>query len=291
MKTVLRHDVFLSLPGNASALFLAGATLFACSPGTAIAQVSSVPRDLSAWGMFLMADWVVQAVMILLAVASIVVWTTWLAKTIEIARAKTLARQAAATIVGAQTLSDAARNLTTGAGAAAAMVHSAVAEMERSAAAIDHAGNEGVKERLGARLARIEAQASRYLARGTGFLAIVGSTAPFIGLFGTVWGIMNAFIGISETQTTNLAVVAPGIAEALLATAIGLIAAIPAVIVYNLFARSIHSYGQVLADAASGVEQLVSLELDLRKLPVDGRYGLNTAQTQGGRTVPSLLAE
>ena len=77
----------------------------------------------------------------------------------------------------------------------------------------------------------------RRIARGTGVLATIGATAPFVGLFGTVWGIMNAFIGISEAQTTNLAVVAPGIAEALLATAIGLVAAIPAVVIYNHLAR------------------------------------------------------
>ena len=70
-----------------------------------------------------------------------------------------------------------------------------------------------------------------------GLLATIGATSPFVGLFGTVWGIMNSFIGISKSQTTNLAVVAPGIAEALLATAIGLVAAIPAVIIYNHFAR------------------------------------------------------
>ena len=75
-----------------------------------------------------------------------------------------------------------------------------------------------------------------------GLLATIGATSPFVGLFGTVWGIMNSFIGISKSQTTNLAVVAPGIAEALLATAIGLVAAIPAVIIYNHFARQTKTY-------------------------------------------------
>jgi biopolymer transport protein ExbB len=102
------------------------------------------------------------------------------------------------------------------------------------------------------------------MARGTGLLATIGSTAPFVGLFGTVWGIMNAFVGISQAQTTNLAVVAPGIAEALLATAMGLVAAIPAVVIYNVFARSIAGYRQVLADASAGVERLVSRDLDFR---------------------------
>ena len=97
---------------------------------------------------------------------------------------------------------------------------------------------------------------------GTGVLATIGSTAPFVGLFGTVWGIMNSFIGISEAQTTNLAVVAPGIAEALLATAIGLVAAIPAVVIYNFFARAITGYRLRLNETAASVERLVSRDLD-----------------------------
>ena len=94
---------------------------------------------------------------------------------------------------------------------------------------------------------------SRRIARGTGVLATIGATAPFVGLFGTVWGIMNAFIGISEAHTTNLAVVAPGIAEALLATALGLVAAIPAVVIYNHLARSIAAYRALLGDASAQV--------------------------------------
>ncbi len=82
-------------------------------------------------------------------------------------------------------------------------------------------------------------------------LATIGATAPFVGLFGTVWGIMNAFIGISESHTTNLAVVAPGIAEALLATAMGLVAAIPAVVIYNHLVRVIGGYRAILDDAAA----------------------------------------
>ena len=92
------------------------------------------------------------------------------------------------------------------------------------------------------RLERVEAAMTRQISRGTGILATIGATAPFVGLFGTVWGIMNAFIGISESHTTNLAVVAPGIAEALLATAFGLVAAIPAVVIYNHLARVIAGY-------------------------------------------------
>src|SRR5262249_4997305 len=124
---------------------------------------------------------------------------------------------------------------------------------------------DGLKERIVWRLERIEAAAARTISRGTGVLATIGATAPFIGLFGTVWGIMNSFIGISKAHTTNLAVVAPGIAEALLATAFGLAAAIPAVVIYNVFARSIGAYRATLADASAEVMRLVSRDLDRDK--------------------------
>ena len=107
--------------------------------------------------------------------------------------------------------------------------------------------------------------------RGTGILATIGATAPFVGLFGTVWGIMNAFIGISKSHTTNLAVVAPGIAEALLATAFGLVAAIPAVVIYNVFARSVSGYRAILADASAEVMRFVSRDLDRRARPLSSR--------------------
>ena len=107
------------------------------------------------------------------------------------------------------------------------------------------------------------------MARGTGLLATIGSTAPFVGLFGTVWGIMNSFIGISVAKTTNLAVVAPGIAEALLATAIGLVAAIPAVIIYNVFSRSITGHRALLSDASALALQHLSRDLDRRDMGVN----------------------
>ncbi len=102
----------------------------------------------------------------------------------------------------------------------------------------------------------------RSIRQGLAILATIGATSPFVGLFGTVWGIMNSFIGISKAQTTNLAVVAPGIAEALLATAIGLVAAIPAVIIYNHFARSTKGYLELIARASGAVGRLLSRDLD-----------------------------
>ncbi len=126
----------------------------------------------------------------------------------------------------------------------------------------DTMDREGIKERVASRLERIEANRGRLMMRGTGVLATIGATAPFVGLFGTVWGIMNSFIGISRSQTTNLAVVAPGIAEALLATAFGLAAAIPAVVIYNVFSRQIAAYRAQLGDASAEVLRLFGRDLD-----------------------------
>ena len=226
-----------------------------------------LPHNLSPWGMFVSADIVVKAVMIGLAFASLVTWTVWLAKSLELAGARVRATRAMNSIVRARTLEEADGAIGAGRGAASLFVQAARQEVELSNNALDRAGGDGLKERVASRLSRIEAQASRSMTRGTGLVATIGSTAPFVGLFGTVWGIMNAFIGISEAQTTNLAVVAPGIAEALLATALGLVAAIPAVVIYNVFARAIAGYRQILADASAGVERLVSRDLDYRALP------------------------
>ena len=223
-------------------------------------MLATLPRDLSPWAMFVNADIVVQAVMVGLAFASLVTWTVWLAKGIELLAAKQYARRALRALTDAGSLSEAAREIATRApnGAPAQMVQVALSEAERSA----QMSAAGIKERVATGLSRIELRAGRAMARGTGLLATIGATAPFVGLFGTVWGIMNSFIGISQAQTTNLAVVAPGIAEALLATAIGLVAAIPAVIIYNVFARAIAGYRMVLGDASAAVMQHLSRDLE-----------------------------
>ena len=258
-------------------ILAAALCVVAASPQASFAQGGAVsialdlPRDLSPWGMFLAADIVVKAVMVGLAFASVVTWTVWLAKSLELAVARRRARDAAMAIIDARSLAEAGEGLRAQGGTGALFVRAAQQEVELSAPALGHAGDGGIKERVASRLSRIEAQAGRRMSRGTGVLATIGSTAPFVGLFGTVWGIMNAFIGISEAQATNLAVVAPGIAEALLATAFGLVAAIPAVVIYNVFARSIAGYRQVLADASAGVERLVSRDLDFRAVALAER--------------------
>ncbi|SEQ60214.1 outer membrane transport energization protein ExbB [Devosia sp. YR412] len=221
-----------------------------------------LPHDLSPWAMFMAADWVVKGVMIGLAVASLFTWLILVAKVLEILGAKQRMRRTLRAVSQSRTLQEALDATAQQRGAGSILLKAAEEEVRMSWTAIPAAGGDGLKERVASRLARLQAAASRRLSRGTGVLASIGSTAPFVGLFGTVWGIMNAFIGISQAQTTNLAVVAPGIAEALLATAIGLVAAIPAVVIYNVFSRSIAGYRQVLGDTAAAIERLVSRDLD-----------------------------
>ena len=216
-------------------------------------------HDLSPWGMYQNADVVVKAVMIGLAIASIITWTIWIAKGFELLGAKRRLRREIAVLKKATSLKDASDNTNTPGTLSHILVHDALEEMHLSANARE---KEGIKERVSFRLERLVAASGRNMSSGTGVLATIGSTAPFVGLFGTVWGIMNSFIGIAKSQTTNLAVVAPGIAEALLATAMGLVAAIPAVVIYNVFARSITGYKAQVADASAQVLLLVSRDLD-----------------------------
>ncbi|MEE4684048.1 tonB-system energizer ExbB [Pseudomonas alliivorans] len=216
-------------------------------------------HDLSPWGMYQNADVVVKAVMIGLAIASIITWTIWIAKGFELLGAKRRLRIEIANLKKARTLSEAGETAAKEGTLANLLVHDAMEEMRLSTNSRER---EGIKERVSFRLERLVAACGRNMSSGTGVLATIGSTAPFVGLFGTVWGIMNSFIGIAKTQTTNLAVVAPGIAEALLATALGLVAAIPAVVIYNVFARSIAGYKAQVADASAQVLLLVSRDLD-----------------------------
>jgi biopolymer transport protein ExbB len=220
---------------------------------------SLLPQDLSVRAMFQHADIVVQAVMIGLLAASVVTWTILVAKAIELVAARRAVRRATDGSERDRTLTARRHRLRDERGPGALFTDAAVAEMQLSHGA-DAAGT---KDRIVSRLQRIEVALARRATSGTGLLATIGSTAPFVGLFGTVWGIMNSFIGISQAQTTNLAVVAPGIAEALLATATGLVAAIPAVVIYNLFARATGGYRAELAHLSAIILRTASRELDL----------------------------
>ncbi|MBK0025604.1 tonB-system energizer ExbB [Stenotrophomonas sp. S48] len=217
------------------------------------------PSALTPWAMYLAADVVVKAVMIALALASLATWTVLLAKGWELQRQARALRAARTQLLSAPQLPAEPQDATLGQGTAAAMLLAARTELQLSTGLADRAG---IKERVASRLDRIELDTARMQRRGIGVLASIGAVAPFVGLFGTVWGIMNSFIGIAHSNTTNLAVVAPGIAEALLATALGLVAAIPAVLVYNHFSRVLAGLRGLLGDLSAGVQQLVSRDLD-----------------------------
>jgi biopolymer transport protein ExbB len=235
---------------------IAGVLVAAAVVDPALAQGPNplLPHNLSPWGMFLNADIVVKTVMVGLAFASLVTWTVWLAKTIELAVARSRARRRIGMLESGAGLLDAARACDDARDAIAQLIQSTAREAELSGGIVD----DGFKERVALRLERVEAAMTRQVSRGIGILATIGATAPFVGLFGTVWGIMNSFIGISESHTTNLAVVAPGIAEALLATALGLVAAIPAVVIYNHLARLISGYRTLLGDASAQLLLIIS---------------------------------
>ena len=233
---------------------LAGVPAGALMPFPAWAvPAQGLPSHLSVAGMFLQADWLVKLVMIGLALASVATWTIFVAKLLELRRVTNSERQVHDQLAALRSLRDATHD---SALAFTPLVREALAELRLSADALQDP--DGVKERIVSRFERHEAAVGRQMTRGINVLATIGATAPFVGLFGTVWGIMNSFIGIAEKQTTNLAVVAPGIAEALLATAVGLIAAIPAVVIYNHFSRKIAAHRALVADSAAAILRLVS---------------------------------
>jgi biopolymer transport protein ExbB len=218
-----------------------------------------VPHEMSPWSMFRNADVLVQAVMIGLAFASLVTWTIFIAKMAEMSLARRRLRNALRKIADAKSLAEAQFALGNREGVLPSLLAAAMREARLSAGI---SGDAGIKERAASSFAEIVRAESRRIRLGMGLLATIGATSPFVGLFGTVWGIMNSFIGISKSQTTNLAVVAPGIAEALLATALGLVAAIPAVIIYNHFARVTKGYLELVARAQGASARLLSRDLD-----------------------------
>jgi biopolymer transport protein ExbB len=219
----------------------------------------AIPHELSVWSMFLSADIIVKAVMGGLAFASLVTWTIFLAKSVELGHVRRRTRKALGRIKNATTLAEAQLALGKDGSILSAMLTAALHELRIAG---DFSSDRGITERVASSLTEITRADARVIRHGTGLLATIGATAPFVGLFGTVWGIMNSFIGISKAQTTNLAVVAPGIAEALLATAIGLVTAIPAVIIYNHFSRATKSYLELVNRASGATLRLLSRDLD-----------------------------
>ncbi|CAF26630.1 MotA/TolQ/ExbB proton channel family protein [Bartonella quintana] len=253
-------------------------------------------HDLSPFSIFIAADWVVKAVIVILLLASLASWTIAFVKIVEITLAKRRARRELQLVLKAQTLTRLAASLKDSKGPGVTFLKETLKEVYLSTQQVNFIAtedlsekqgrqgafseetipyeeiprygeitrdvNEGVKERIRSLLSRCLLANMRRVACGSAVLATIGAIAPFVGLFATVWGIMNSFIGIAESQITRLDVVAPGIAEALLATAVGLFVAIPAVVMYNSLMRALSSYRNDLGDIAAALERLLSRELD-----------------------------
>ena len=221
--------------------------------------VATGEHDLSPWAMFMGADIIVKAVMVGLALASVLTWTVGIFKFMELTYSTNRLKSALRKIGESRSLSEAQLALGDKGTVLSRLLAAAMREGKMSAGI---SSDEGIKERAASSFSEIVRAEGRKVRAGMGALATIGAISPFVGLFGTVWGIMNSFIGISKSQTTNLAVVAPGIAEALLATAIGLVAAIPAVIIYNHFARVTKNYMEIVGRAQGASGRLLSRDLD-----------------------------
>jgi len=236
----------------------------------AAALVGSVAvQDLTVWGLFLQADWIVKAVIVLLVVASFWTWTIIFEKVIRIRRLRAQARQFEEAFWSGGSLEELFDRIgTRPPDPMSSIFVAAMREWRRSAAKglLDtdqlRAGlQERIERVMDITLGREMEQVERHML----YLASVGSSATFVGLFGTVWGIMNSFASIAASKNTSLAVVAPGIAEALFATALGLVAAIPAVLAYNKLSGDIGRYGHRLESFAGEFGAILSRQLEEKR--------------------------
>jgi biopolymer transport protein TolQ len=234
---------------------------------TLAGTAAAAQTDYSAWGMFMQADFIVKSVMILLILASFWSWAIIFDKFMTFRSLKRKAEQFEGDFWSADALDKFYERIKNKANHPMAIIFKvAMEEFFRSKvkefSAANMAQRLGVRERINQVMMVARNRELEKLEKGLGFLATTGSSAPFIGLFGTVWGIMNSFTSIAVSKNTSLAVVAPGIAEALFATAIGLFAAIPAVIAYNKFAREVDKYAGKLEDFSVEFNTLLSRQIE-----------------------------
>ncbi len=224
--------------------------------------------DFSLWGMFSQADIVVQLVIVLLLLASFWCWAIIVEKIIRYRRIDEQADAFEEAFWSGNSLDELYKRLQRGADHPMALLFiAAMREWQRSyeAGSVQGGPSAALQERIHKVMRVTMNREIERLERYLGFLATVGSTAPFVGLFGTVWGIMNSFQSIALSHNTSLAVVAPGIAEALFATAMGLAAAIPAVIAYNKFANDMGRYTNRLEGFVDEFTAILSRRLDQRR--------------------------
>jgi len=280
-----KHNPLIALLG-AAALFVSAPTIAAAAAATSpaaaeapaaapAAEEESSSTSSAASGheitvstMFAQAVPVVKAVMIGLVLASVISWTILVIKLIFFAKLNKTSNNYLEAFRGARSIADINRISTSDEFAGnpmADMAAVATDEIQISKQAglqVSGEHRDSTLHRAESSINAVQAGLAKRLSGGLTFLASTGSIGPFVGLFGTVYGIMNSFIGIANTQTTNLAVVAPGIAEALLATGIGLAAAIPAVVMYNIFNTSIAAYGTRSEQFVSELMNSLSRQLD-----------------------------
>ncbi|MEQ9629215.1 MAG: protein TolQ [Roseitalea porphyridii] len=229
-----------------------------------------IDTDMSMWALFIRADVVVKLVMAVLLLASVWCWAIIFEKWLRLRRVRGQAEKFEDSFWSGGSLEDLYERVATDPKHPMERVFvAAMREWRRSTSkglSGDSSLRAGIRERVGQVMQVTVAREMERLERYLGFLATVGSTAPFVGLFGTVWGIMNSFQAIALTKNTNLAVVAPGIAEALFATALGLVAAIPAVVAYNKFANDLARYGGRMEGFAGEFSAILSRQLDERRV-------------------------
>lgn len=233
---------------------------------TTVVGQSVATTDLSVWSLFIHADWVVQFVMILLLMASGWCWTIIFAKLMRLRSLQSSAERFEESFWSGGSLDSLYDRVGSRPNDPLSAIFAAAMREWRRTTTKGKATTRELRETLHHRIERVMNvtlnREMEQLERHLNFLASVGSTAPFIGLFGTVWGIMHSFQGIAQMQSTNLAVVAPGIAEALFATAIGLVAAIPAVLAYNKISSELGRYGNRLEAFASEFSAIMSRQLE-----------------------------
>ncbi len=224
------------------------------------------PAGDGVWSMIVSADPVVQGVLVLLLLASIWCWAVILDRGLRLVRINRKASRFEQDFWSVPNLQDLYRRLVQRPDHPMALMFvNAMAEWQEAPKSADPEAQRNLLERIG-RVARLTLERElEALERGIPSLATIGSTAPFVGLFGTVWGIMNSFQSIAQSQDTSLAVVAPGIAEALFATAMGLLAAIPAVVAYNRLSRMVEAYAARLEAMADELVVVLGREFDLAR--------------------------
>ncbi len=288
-----KHNTFIALLGAAALLMSAPAVAVAAqaapatsaaasAPAAATTDSAAAPADDSSSSsssssaktninfaeMFLNASLVVQIVMTLLGVCSVFSWILLIMKMMDFGSLNRVTTNFLEAYRGARSIADINRIAVSDEFAGNPLADMAAVGTEEiqlsKQAGLQVSGDhrDSTLTRAQSAIAAVQAGLAKRLSNGLWFLASVGSTGPFVGLFGTVYGIMRSFIGIANSHTTNLAVVAPGIAEALMATGLGLIAAIPAVVMYNIFNTSITNYGTRSEQFVAELMNSLSRQLD-----------------------------